>query len=402
MSSGTAGLVVPAVTMQCANAMNRSSDRILTTHIGNLPGRHEFTGDLWQEEGRLREAVGSVVKQQLATGLDVINEGEFTKGGNWLTYIDGRLGGFEVLSTEGEIPIAAQGKDREVFADFYREAAARGTLFYAPTHVPTSQRRHWLCTGPITYQAQGQLARELTAFRAAVPANATNELFFTTTAPSSFEPYHRNGYYKSDEDYVFAFAEAMRSEYEAIAAAGFLVQVDDAWLVALWDRIGIAMGLDAFRKRSLMRVEALNHALRNIPEDRIRYHLCWGSWHGPHAFDIPLADVVDIMLRVKAQAYLIEAANARHEHEYIVWENVRLPDGKILIPGMVTHSTDVIEHPTLVAQRIARFANVVGKENVIAGADCGFGDRSHPQIAWAKLAALVEGARLASEMLWER
>jgi 5-methyltetrahydropteroyltriglutamate--homocysteine methyltransferase len=382
--------------------MRRSSKRILTTHVGNLPGRYAFSGDVWQDEPKLREAVAAIVKQQIDTGLDIVNEGEFTKGGDWLTYIDGRLGGFEVIDTTGEIPIIAQGKDREVFADFYRDATERGTLFYAPTHISPSRRRNWICTGPITYQAQDALKRELDTFRAAVPDGADAELFFTTTAPASFEPYHRIGFYGTEEEYIFAFAEAMRTEYEMIVDAGFLVQVDDAWLVALWDRIGIAMRLENFRKRSLMRVEALNHALRNIPEDKIRYHLCWGSWHGPHAFDIPLADVVDLMLKVKAQAYLIEAANARHEHEYYVWESVRLPEGKILVPGMVTHSTDVVEHPMLVAQRIQRFANVVGRENVIAGADCGFGDRSHPQIAWAKLKALAEGAALASKELWGR
>jgi 5-methyltetrahydropteroyltriglutamate--homocysteine methyltransferase len=381
-------------------AMRRSSEKILTTHVGNLPGRHEFSEDIWRDEPRLRQMVADVVRRQVETGLDVINEGEFTKGGDWLTYIDGRLGGFEVRSTEGEVPIIAQGKDREVFADFYRDATARGTLFYAPTHISPSRRKNWLCTRPITYQAQDTLRRELDVLRAAAPAGA--ELFFTTTAPASFEPYHRNAYYRSEEEFVFAFAEAMRIEYEMIADAGFLVQVDDAWLVALWDRIGIAMGLENFRRRSLMRIEALNHALANIPEEKIRYHLCWGSWHGPHAFDIPLIDIVDLMLRVKAQAYLIEGANARHEHEYYVWETVRLPDGKILAPGVVTHSTDVVEHPMLVSQRIQRFAGLVGRENVIAGADCGFGDRSHPQIAWAKLKSLVEGAELATKALWGR
>ena len=191
-----------------------------------------------------------------------------------------------------------------------------------------------------------------------------------------------------------------RHEYEAIAKAGFLVQIDDAWLVALWDRIGILMGLEAFRKRSAMRVEALNHALANIPEEQIRYHLCWGSWHGPHAHDLELIHLVDILLRVKAQAYLIEGANARHEHEWAVWQDVKLPAGKILVPGVVTHSTDTVEHPELVSQRIQRFAKVVGAENVIAGTDCGFGGRNHPQIAWAKMKALVEGAALASKALF--
>jgi 5-methyltetrahydropteroyltriglutamate--homocysteine methyltransferase len=198
---------------------------------------------------------------------------------------------------------------------------------------------------------------------------------------------------------VYALAEAMRAEYEVIAAAGLVLQVDDAWLPALWDRIGIGMGLPAFRARCEMRIEALNHALRNVAEDRVRYHLCWGSWHGPHAYDLELDRIVDIMLKVKAQAYLIEAANARHEHEVAVWKTVKLPDGKILIPGVVTHSTDVVEHPELVSQRLQRYARLVGKENVIAGTDCGFGGRSHPQIAWAKLRSMVEGAALSSKAL---
>jgi 5-methyltetrahydropteroyltriglutamate--homocysteine methyltransferase len=198
---------------------------------------------------------------------------------------------------------------------------------------------------------------------------------------------------------LFALAEAMREEYEAIAKAGFLLQVDDAWLPALWDRIGIDMGLERFRARCMLRVEALNHALRNIDESRIRYHLCWGSWHGPHAFDLEMKHLTGIMLSVKAKAYLFEAGNVRHEHEYVVWDDVKLPDGKILVPGVVSHATDVVEHPELVAQRIVRFAERVGRENVMAGTDCGFGGRSHPQIAWAKLRSLVEGAAIATRVL---
>jgi 5-methyltetrahydropteroyltriglutamate--homocysteine methyltransferase len=224
-------------------------------------------------------------------------------------------------------------------------------------------------------------------------------VFLTSTAPASLEVYRHNRFYKSDEDYVYALAEAMRAEYEVIAAAGLVLQVDDAWLPALWDRIGIGMGLPAFRARCEMRIEALNHALRNVAEDRVRYHLCWGSWHGPHAYDLGLEKIVDLMLKVKAQAYLIEAANARHEHEVAVWDTVKLPPGKILIPGVVTHSTDVVEHPELVSQRLQRYARRVGKENIIAGTDCGFGGRSHPQIAWAKLKSLAEGAALASKAL---
>jgi 5-methyltetrahydropteroyltriglutamate--homocysteine methyltransferase len=291
--------------------------------------------------------------------------------------------------------VILQGKDREEFADFYRYASERGTLFYEPARQIKQSRPHWVATSPVSYRGEADLAREIEIFRDV--AGPHTEAFITTTAPASLEPYRRNEFYKTEEEFVFAIAEAMRTEYQAIVAAGFILQVDDAWLPALWDRIGIAMGLEAFRKYCAVRIDALNHALRGLPEDRIRYHLCWGSWHGPHAFDIELDKLVDLMLRVRAQAYLIEAANARHEHEYVVWEHVKLPQGKILIPGMVSHATDGIEHPELVAQRIRRFVRLLGPENVMAGADCGFGGRSHPQIAWAKLRALAQGAELASK-----
>ena len=202
------------------------------------------------------------------------------------------------------------------------------------------------------------------------------------------------------KDAVVALAEALSVEYEAIAAAGLILQVDDAWLAALWDRIGVGMGLDGYRRYCMLRVEALNHALRNIPPEQVRYHLCWGSWHGPHAHDIPLPDMVEILLAINAGCYLIEAANVRHEHEAAVWERVKLPEGKILAPGVVSHSTKLIEHPELVSARIQRFARMVGRENVIASTDCGLGLRCHPQIAWAKLKTLSEGAALASKALW--
>jgi 5-methyltetrahydropteroyltriglutamate--homocysteine methyltransferase len=307
-----------------------------------------------------------------------------------------RFGGFtDIEAPEGK-PLVEQGRDREEFADFYRYASERGTLFYMPGAQIDKKRPVQVCTGPVTYIGQAALKQEI---ELTVATAGTEDVFLTSTAPASLEVYRRNRFYKSDEEYVFALAEAMRVEYEAIIAAGLILQVDDAWLPALWDRIGIGMGLEAFRARCAMRIEALNHALRNIPEDRVRYHLCWGSWHGPHAFDLELDRIVDLMLKVKAQAYLIEAANARHAHEVAVWEKVKLPKGKILIPGVVTHSTDVVEHPELVSQRLQRYAQLVGKANVIAGTDCGFGGRSHPQIAWAKLRSLVDGAALASKAL---
>jgi 5-methyltetrahydropteroyltriglutamate--homocysteine methyltransferase len=372
--------------------VQRSTNRILTTHVGSLPRPMEIDRD----EAALRQSVAEVVQKQREIGLDVINEGEYTKGGDWLSYLDDRFGGFTAGPPPGGIPVMLQGKDREEFADFYKYAGDLGTLFYAPGAQIKTGRPYWVCTGPVTYQGAAALKREIDVLH---PLVTEGDAFLTTTAPASLEPYRRNEFYKSEEEFLFAVAEAMRTEYETIVKADFLVQVDDAWLPALWDRIGIAMGLEAFRKRCLVRVEALNHALANIPEDRIRYHLCWGSWHGPHRHDLEMAHFVDIMLKVKAGAYSFEAANVRHEHEYDVWDKVKLPDGKIIIPGVITHSTDVVEHPELVSQRIQRFAKRVGKENVIAGADCGFGGRSHPQIAWAKLAALTEGAARATRAL---
>ncbi len=376
--------------------MKRSAAKILTTHVGSLPEASSLDKGAADYVEKLRESVASVVHRQREVGLDVINEGEYTKGGDWLSYVEERFGGFEARPSAGGKPLVQQGKDREEFADFYRYATERGTLFYLPGQQIRQTRPIWVCTGPIVYRGQALLAREIGMLRALVTAE---DAFLTTTAPASLEVYRQNEFYRSEEEFLYAIAEAMRTEYETIAAAGLLLQVDDAWLPALWDRIGIGMGLEAFRERSMIRVEALNHALANVPESQIRYHLCWGSWHGPHAYDLELIQLVDIMLKVKAGAYLIEAANARHEHEYAVWEKVKLPQGKILVPGMVTHSTDVVEHPELVSQRIQRFANLVGRENVIAGADCGFGGRSHPQIAWAKLKALAEGAALATRAL---
>jgi 5-methyltetrahydropteroyltriglutamate--homocysteine methyltransferase len=375
--------------------MQRSVAKILTTHVGSLPFLSLDTGAIG-DQTHLTDDVAAIVARQREIGIDIVNEGEYSKGGDWLRYMQNRFGGFTEIAAGDEKPLIERGKDREEFADFYKYATERGTLFYAPGAQIAKKRPVQACTGPVTYVGQAELKKEIDVTVAvAGRANA----FLTSTAPGSLEVYRHNRYYKNDEDYVFALAEAMRIEYEAIAAAGLILQIDDAWLPALWDRIGMAMGLAPFRARCAMRIEALNHALRNIPEDRVRYHLCWGSWHGPHAFDLELEHIVDIVLKVKAQGYLIEGANARHEHEVAVWDQVELPAGKILIPGVVTHSTDVVEHPELVSQRLQRYAHRVGRENLIAGTDCGFGGRSHPQIAWAKLRALVEGAALASKAL---
>jgi 5-methyltetrahydropteroyltriglutamate--homocysteine methyltransferase len=347
-------------------------------------------------------AVNEVVRLQRAAGIDFVNEGELTKGGNFVMFVNSRLSGFEAEDAADMAGVLTSSQDWIEFGDFYDKVLRNGTLFEQTGSVPAQVRARaiaWHCRGPIQYTGQQALQREIDALQSALDGLSPADAFLTTTAPASVEVGRTNEYYRTQEEFVFALADALKVEYEAIAAAGFQVQIDDAWLAALWDRIGVTMGLDAYKRYCMMRVEALNHALARVPEDQVRYHLCWGSWHGPHLYDIPLADIVDVMLAVKAQTYLFEAANARHEHEYTVWERVTLPDGKILAPGVVTHSTPLIEHPELVSQRIQRFARLVGKENVVASTDCGLGLRCHPQIAWAKLRALSEGAALATRSL---
>jgi 5-methyltetrahydropteroyltriglutamate--homocysteine methyltransferase len=341
----------------------------------------------------MRAAVQWIVERQRAVGLDIINEGELSKGGDWLSFADHRLGGFEERPFPAGGSMLLRGRDRKEFAEFYQYATERQTLFFSGDNRIRQARRYTVAISPVSYTGMRELAREIDALRAAV--TDTRRCFLTSTAPASLEVYRGNEYYKTSDEYVFALAEALRVEYEAIVSAGFLLQIDDAWTAALWDRIGIEMGLEKFKSYCMVRVEALNHALRNIAADSVRYHFCWGSWHGPHAFDLPLADLVDVMLAVKARFYSFEAANVRHEHEYRLWERVKLPRGKVILPGVVTHSTDLIEHPELVSERIQRFATLVGPANVIASTDCGFGGRTHPQIAWAKLRALCEGAALA-------
>ena len=381
--------------------MRASTDRILTTHVGNLPAPLDLWADAQVDGARLRSVVSEIVTQQRAVGLDIVNEGEATKDGNWVQFISSRLTGFRPSEDGGTVNLLTASADWKGFGEFYKAAMEGGTLFEQTRSAPSQVRSmDWECIGPVTYVGQQALQQEIDCLKAALGNTPPGDAFLTSTAPSSIEPGRTNVFYKSQEEFVFAIAEAMRVEYETIARAGLLVQVDDAWLAALWDRIGIPMGLEGYRKYCRMRIEALNHALRNIPEEQVRYHLCWGSWHGPHAFDIELKEVVDLLLTVKAQTYLIEAANARHEHEFAVWKTVKLPDHKLLAPGVVSHATPLIEHPELVAMRIERFAGIVGRERVVASTDCGVGLRCHPQIAWAKLRSLSEGAALASRRLW--
>ena len=380
--------------------MRRSTDRILTTHVGALPGSEAvWTGEASAAE--VREAVAEVVQMQRSAGVDIVNEGELSKGGNWLTFVTDRLSGFEPRQTGATGRLLVQSADWAEFDQFYAAAMKHGVLFEDTGSAPDQGRvTDWVCSGPIAYHGQAAVQREIDLLKGALGDTPASDAFLTTTAPASIEAGRTNEHYKTEEEFVFALADALSVEYELIARSGLIVQVDDAWLAALWDRIGLGMGADGYRRYCMLRVEALNHALRNVPEDQVRYHMCWGSWHGPHVHDIPLPDMVEVLLAIKAQTYLIEAANVRHEHEAAVWERVKLPEGKILAPGIVSHSTKLIEHPELVSNRIQRFAHMVGRENVIASTDCGLGLRCHPQIAWAKLKALSDGAALATKALY--
>jgi len=375
--------------------MRRSETRILTTHVGSLIRPPEFGEGVAKgvsAEAQLRAAVEEVVAHQVRIGLDVVNDGEYSKSG-WSIYILERLTGFEIRPSQLQ-PLEWLGRDRTRFAEFFAQE-----MPLAATGMPAE-----VCVGPIEYRDDGALAGAIATLKAAVSAAHAAEAFMTVVAPASTAYNGVNEYYPSDRDYVFAIADALRAEYRAVHDAGLVLQVDDAVLANMYDSL-VQQSPERYRQWAQLRVDALNHALAGIPEDRVRYHVCFGSWHVPHVADAPLEEIVDLVLQVKAQAYSIEAANPRHEHEWRVWEKVRLPQGKILIPGVVTHHTISVEHPRLVADRIVRFARLVGPENVIAGTDCGFAQthniqRVHPSVMWAKLEALVEGARLASAELF--
>jgi 5-methyltetrahydropteroyltriglutamate--homocysteine methyltransferase len=385
--------------------MKRSTNRILTTHVGRLQRPEELTQAMEAHPrgqptdaafaARLKDSVAGVVRQQAEAGVDIVCDGEFGKL-SWNTYINGRLGGHEQVKVKpGEAPRVS--RDRAEFAQFYKELEHGGAYYYRSPGQDAPPGMRWACTAPVTYVGQEALRHDLDNLRAALGGVTVEEAFLPATSPS--RP-RTNEYYPTEDAYCEAVADAMHTEYRAIVEAGFVLQVDDPHLPTLWDSDLREPTVAEYRKRAGRNVEIVNHALRGLPEDRIRYHICWGSWHGSHATDLPLKDVVDLLLQVKAQAYVIEAANARHEHEWQIWKDVKLPEGKILVPGIVAHATNGIEHPELVAWRIRNFASVVGRENVIAGTDCGLGYRVHPQIAWAKFKTLAEGARLATKQLW--
>jgi 5-methyltetrahydropteroyltriglutamate--homocysteine methyltransferase len=394
--------------------MKRSEGRIVTTHVGSLPRPKDLIA-LYRDNApddkllpRLTSAIADVVKQQVEAGIDIVNDGEFGKAmrsnvdyGAWWSYVYDRLAGFELrqeVAAKGRAAWTFGSKERKEFAEFYTEDAGMGSAGQAGS---SSARMYGLtCTGPVKYVGHAAIQRDLKNLAAAFGGVRAEEAFMTAVSPATLQILP-NQYYRSREDYTWALAEAIREEYRAIVDAGFVLQIDDPALVDIYDWWFSMNGdVAGYRKWAAFQVEAVNHALEGIPEDRVRFHICWGSWHGPHVGDVPLKDVVDLLLKIKAQAYSVEAGNVRHEHEWKVWKDTRLPDGKLLIPGVVSHATNVLEHPELIADRIVRFAQVVGRENVIASTDCGLGGRVHPQIAWAKLGALTEGAKRASSELW--
>ena len=382
--------------------MKRSIDRILTTHVGSLPRPADLLDLVRAKEdgkpidekahtARLREAVADVVRKQTDLGIDIVDDGEFGKP-SFVSYVNERLGGFEFDREAPRQSPWAGSREAKSFPEFYGDG-----------HVAARQN-HMVCTAPVTYRGMAQLKTDIDNLKAALDRAKPQEAFMPATSPTSAADWQRNGYYKTEEEYLFAIADALREEYEAIVKAGLLLQVDDPHLVTYWIKEP-DLTLEQFRKWAQLRVEALNHALRNIPPEKVRHHTCYGINMGPRVHDLELKHIVDLILKIRAGAYSFEAANPRHEHEWKVWEGAKLPAGKSLIPGVISHSTVLVEHPELVAERIVRYAKVVGRENVIAGVDCGFGtnaqtDQVDSEVAWAKLRALVEGAELATRVLW--
>ena len=345
----------------------------------------------------LRQSVAEVVQRQADIGIDVVSDGEFGKSISWSQYVLERLSGFERRSIKSGGNPFTRGVDRERFAAFYAELDAREGVATTVEAV---------CVGPIAYTGQTELARDIDNFKAALKGVNVAEAFLPVAAPASVIPDRKNEYYNSDEELIRAIGAAMRTEYRMILDAGLVLQLDDARAAVTYDRTVPPASFADYRKWLALQVDVLNEAIAGLPAERIRYHVCWGSWPGPHTTDVPLKDIVDLILQMKVGAYVIEGANPRHEHEWRVWESATLPPGRILIPGVISHATNVVEHPELIAERIVRLARLVGRENLLAGTDCGFAQgpfhrRVHPSIMWAKLDALVKGARIASAELWK-
>jgi 5-methyltetrahydropteroyltriglutamate--homocysteine methyltransferase len=402
--------------------MRNSSSHILTSHAGSLPRPTDLIeanrartqgkgGDERAFQDKLHGAVADVVRRQKAIGIDVPGDGEYghvmnhsVNYGAWWGYAFQRLTGLEVLEQARDTPPRQTGasgitlssmpdrRDRKKFAEAY--ADPESGIYMGPERLAIP-----VCVGPVTYVGQDAIKTDIANMKAALAAAGVEEGFMNAVAPGSAARM-ANQYYKTDDEFMMATADALREEYKAIVDAGLILQLDDPLVAEGWDQINPEPSAANYRKYAMRWIEALNHAIRGLPPDRIRFHLCWGSWHGPHTTDISMRDIVEVMLAVKCQGYSFEAANARHEHEWNVWQEVKLPDDKILLPGIVSHATNVVEHPELVAQRIQRFAEMVGRERVIAATDCGLGGRVHAQIAWAKLESLAQGTALATKRLW--
>ena len=388
--------------------MKRSENRILTTHVGSLirpQALQEFlrakqSGKPYDEKAYqacLTSSVAEVVAEQAKAGIDVVSDGEFGKAISWSQYALERLSGFERRPIkEDKANPFKRGADRTQFSEFYAELDA---------HDGVATQVEAICVGPIKYTGQAELQTDIDNFKAALKTTKVEEAFLPVAAPASVIPDRKNEYYKSEDDIMAAIADAMHTEYKMIIDAGFIVQLDDARNAVTYDRMVPPASFADYRKWLGQQIEIINTAIKGLPVDKIRYHVCWGSWPGPHVSDVPLKDIVDLILGVKVGAYVIEGANPRHEHEWKVWKDAKLAPGQVLIPGVISHATNVVEHPELVAERIVRLAKLVGRENVIGGTDCGFAQgpfhrRVHPSIMWAKLQSLAEGARLASKELW--
>ena len=376
--------------------------QIKTMHAGSLPRPADLyemvlakeAGKPYDEqafEHRLRDAVAEVVRLQADVGLDSVNDGEFGKS-NFNNYMRERLGGFEERAMDGSVRVSISDRDKAGgFADYFA-IGGRAAI--------GQQQSRFYCVDPLAYVGHAPLTRDLANFRAALEGVSDVEPFLPAVAPGTIEHWLINDHYPDDESFVYAIADAMHDEYKAITDAGFLLQIDDPDLADAW-QLHTEMDVPAYRRFAEIRIDALNHALRDIPREQIRFHMCWGSYHGPHKFDIPLADIVDLILKVKASSYSIEASNPAHLHEWALWKEAKLPENAKLIPGVVGHHSDFIEHPDLVAERLVRYADLVGRDNVMGGTDCGLGTRvGHPSIVWAKFESLVEGARRASEQLF--
>jgi 5-methyltetrahydropteroyltriglutamate--homocysteine methyltransferase len=395
--------------------MRRSSQRILTTHCGSLPRSESLMALLAKRDlsqpydaallaRHVSRAVRDMVQRQVESGIDVVNDGEHSKT-SFSSYVAQRLGGLTPIAT----PFGFQGQTRDTlqfpgaYAEMKAMYAARPSNIARPGGTGGA-RQAYVCTGPVTYIGQERVREDIDNLQSALQSRTVDEAFITALSPSNVALYHRNEFYATEEEYLFALADAMHVEYRAIVDAGFLLQIDDPRLATHYDRHPEA-SLEDCRKFISLCVEVINHSLSGIPEDRVRFHTCYSTNVAPRAHDFELRHFVDLMLDIRAAGYSFEASNPRHEHEWQVWETVRLPPDKVLIPGVVSHCITLVEHPDLVAQRIGRFAGVVGRERVIAGNDCGFatagaGDEVHPDVAWAKLEALVEGAHRASVRLW--